>query len=103
MIRCADIDFPLSIWRFAPGSARLIYIIIRPIPVNEKVPDHYKSDSKRQGGIFGKDLGIGMRNMSRALEYACHKRLDKVQDGDPEANPGGIHQEEHAQLVQEVA
>src|SRR5215207_11070058 len=81
----------------------LFYIIIRPIAINKEVPDHYDPNGKRQRCVPGEELCRAVRQMRRILKYTRHEWLHQVESRDAECDAGRIDNEEHAQLVQEVA
>lgn len=73
----------------------LFYIIIRPVAVDEEVPNHDDANRKGKSGILGKYLGSCVGEMRHILERTRHDRLHEMKDGNSESNPDQVHQKEH--------
>lgn len=84
------------------STAFLLYIIIRPIAVDEKVPDHDNSNGKGKCGVFGEQFRRVMRNMDDSLKSSRHRRFDVVKDWNAEGNAHRIDKKEHAKLVKKM-
>lgn len=92
----------MTFYRRCPFGAHSLYIIIRPIAVDEKIPYHYDSNGKRKRGVSGKQLRGSVREVRDTLKGGCHGRLHVVEDWNAEGNARSIHEKEHAQLVKEM-
>ena len=75
-----------------------IYIIIRPIAVDEEVPEHHDPDREGESEIFGKKLCIKGELPCQSIKDEVHGRLYKMQNGDADEHPRDVDGEEHCQL-----
>src|SRR5215207_1641774 len=80
----------------------LVYIIISPIAIYEKIPNHYESDGDAKRGVFCHKLGGICGPIRHSLKNAFHGWFNIMKDRDANDNPGCIDRKEHAQLVQDM-
>src|SRR5512143_3922458 len=93
-------------WGWEPSRSShgcVVDVIIRPITIAEEVPQQDDADRDRQGQIACHELGRERQPHVRLAEQVEQRRLDEAQDRDADGNTGDVDQEEHAQLVVQLA